>query len=351
VREFLLSGGAELESVLAELFTDILQGASSVPQYWKLSKIRVLFKKGDPKLPENYWPICIIPIMYKLFSKIIFSRIRSTLIAAQSCDQAGFRPKYSCDNHLFTVTMLGEKLNEYGRPCWLAALDFKKAFDSIEQSAIWEALEEQGVERRFISILQSLYEDQRATVQTDETSRSFGIFRGTKQGDPISPVLFNAVVESFMRKLQTKWATKKWGVQMGSLPSSSMTNLRFADDILLIGKSLPQIRNMLSDVVSESAKIGLELHPGKTKILHNGIGYGSRVAEANCNGMSIQVLDCQSQTMYLGRALRLTDTHDIELQNRTAKAWAKFSIPFSIACGSLMQSLPLRSYMAAVGGL
>ena len=52
---------------------------------------------------------------------------------------------------------------------------------------------------------------------------------------------------------------------------SRMTNLRFADDILLMGRTLPQIRNMLSDVAGESARVGLELHPGKTKILHNGM--------------------------------------------------------------------------------
>ena len=46
-----------------------------------------------------------------------------------------------------------------------------------------------------------------------------------------------------------------------------MTNLRFADDILLTARTLPQIKKMLGDVADAAGKVGLELHPGKAKIL------------------------------------------------------------------------------------
>ena len=105
-----------------------------------------------------------------------------------------------------------------------------------------------------------------------------------------------------------------------------MTNLRFADDIMLVGRTLPQIRSMIADVARAAAEVGLELHPEKTKILHNGIGYGAGVTQTSCNGMSIEVLDCQKHAMYLGRALCLRGMHGEELRNRTSKAWSKFGI-------------------------
>ena len=105
-----------------------------------------------------------------------------------------------------------------------------------------------------------------------------------------------------------------------------MTNLIFADDILLIGRTLPQIRSMLNDVAVESAQIGLELHAGKTTILNNGIGYGSRVKKTSCGGREIEVLGCQVGAMYLGRSLKLTDMHEEELSNGLAKGWVKFGI-------------------------
>ena len=115
-------------------------------------------------------------------------------------------------------------------------------------------------------------------------------------------------------------------VQLGYSSESAISNLRFADDIPLIGRSLPQIKQMIADVAIEGAKVGLELHPEKTKIQHNNMGYGSRVKRAAANGMSIEVLASTASAMYLGRALSLTETHDVELNHRLKKPWAEFGV-------------------------
>ena len=44
-----------------------------------------------------------------------------------------------------------------------------------------------------------------------------------------------------------------------------MTNLKFADDILLTARTLPQIKKMLGAVADAAGKVGLELHPRKKK--------------------------------------------------------------------------------------
>ena len=93
-----------------------------------------------------------------------------------------------------------------------------------------------------------------------------------------------------------------------------LTNLRYADDILLVARSLPQVKKMLGDVEREAAKVGLKLHPGKTKIMHSGTGYGSSVMETRCGTMNIEVLDRDSHSAYLGRAVRLTDMNDEEIK-------------------------------------
>ncbi len=45
-------------------------------------------------------------------------------------------------------------------------------------------------------------------------SKPFVIGRGTKQGDPISPTLFNAVLEVLMRRLKAKWEAKRYGFDL-----------------------------------------------------------------------------------------------------------------------------------------
>jgi hypothetical protein len=83
---------------------------------------------------------------------------------------------------------------------------------------------------------------------------------------------------------------------------------------------------MIADVRREGAKVGLELHPDKTKIQHNNIGYGSGVTVARVGDMDIEVLGPNANAMYLGRALSLTDAHGVELAHRLKKAWAKFGL-------------------------
>ena len=129
VAELLCKGSYLLMKAIADIFTAALEPKAVIPDYWKVSSIRVLLKKGDERLPGNYRPICIIPILYKLFSRVICGRIQERLLAEQCPDQAGFRAGYNCDDHLFATTLLAEKCNEFNVPLWTATLDFKKAFD------------------------------------------------------------------------------------------------------------------------------------------------------------------------------------------------------------------------------
>jgi hypothetical protein len=89
---------------------------------------------------------------------------------------------------------------------------------------------------------------------------------------------------------------------------------------------LPQIKKMLADLDLEAAKVGLKLHPDKTKIQHNSIGYAVGVKEAKCGRIMVEVLPEGEHSSYLGRVINLRDLHGTELHNRIAKAWAKFGV-------------------------
>ena len=205
-----------------------------------------------------------MPILYKLFSRVLSGRIEKSLNEEQSNEQAGFRPNFSCDDHLFAMTILAEKCNEINMPLWVATLDFRKAFDSINHDQIWRSLIAHGVAPVYVHTLSKLYQGQRACIQSDAQSRYFPIMKGTKQGDPISPIVFNSVLEEVMRDVKMKWSNKKYGLQLG-YGGETLTNLRFADDIVIIARTLPQIKQIIADVAAASAKSGLKLHPEKPK--------------------------------------------------------------------------------------
>ena len=174
----------------------------------------------------------------------------------------------------------------------------------MEHSAIWQALQELKVDERYVGVLRKLYQGQRGQVVADKSSKKFSIARGTKQGDPISPALFNAVLEVVLRRLKAKWAKRGHGVKI--LPSGEdrfLQNLRFADDLLLIGKSLPQVRQMLEDLAEGAGEVGLQLHTGKTKILSNAkVRRGVSAAKQVKVGMQeVEDLAVDDSVMYLGK--------------------------------------------------
>ena len=132
----LKAGGDYLLEVLARVFTSILTDGEEPPQTWRHTCIKVLFKKGDPKLPSNYRPISILPMLYKLFSMVLHGRLLAYLTEQQSVGQAGFRKGYSCDDHLLTIVLLHEKMYEHNLNLWVAAVDFEKAFDSVSHASL-----------------------------------------------------------------------------------------------------------------------------------------------------------------------------------------------------------------------
>ena len=326
IAEMLKEGNDVLHRHLLRLYNDLLKPNAVPPQHWRHTTITIIYKSGDPTLPQNYRPIAIIPLLYKLVAGLLYNRLLPLLDKHQTADQAGFRHDYSTEDHLYTLTILHEQATEWQLNLWVAAIDFKKAFDSIDHDKLWQALHEQQVPTTYVKLLQQLYAQQHATVKTDQHSRRFNINRGVKQGDPLSSLLFNALLEHIFKRLKLHWTGNTFGVQLGHSAKTRLTNLRFADDVLLIGRTKAAIARMLTDVYDLARDYGLELHPDKTVILYNGSkrsGHTNR-SPVSIRGHTVRVLSSSDNTKYLGRLFTFHDYHAAEIHNRISCGWRKF---------------------------
>ena len=102
-----------------------------------------------------------------------------------------------------------------------------------------------------------------------------------------------------------------------------LTNLRFADDILVIAGSGCDLQTMLSEMAVAVRKVGLELHYGKTTAMNNASARqtdGRRHLKVGTK--RVKVLEEGVTTKYLGRALRLDKHNDAEIQARINIAWS-----------------------------
>ena len=190
----------------------------------------MLPKAGDLSQAGNWRPIAILDITYKIFSRLLYRRLRNNLEEHQAWDQCGFRADNSVDDALAVLDGVVGKALEFKIPVWLASLDLRKAFDKIEHGALFEALEAQGVSKAYLSLLATLYADQTGTVGQ---GKRFKILRGVKQGDVISPLLFHAGLEIAIRWWKARLGQR--GISMGS--GDNLTNIRYADDLILYATS------------------------------------------------------------------------------------------------------------------
>uniref|UniRef100_A0A8R1ID53 Reverse transcriptase domain-containing protein n=1 Tax=Caenorhabditis japonica TaxID=281687 RepID=A0A8R1ID53_CAEJA len=152
--DFLKSCHDNVILLLTDRFTNNKLQSMKVPEKWKTSNTTLIVKKRDEEDLENYRSICLLPVLYKAFTKCVLNRIRTTLEEAQPVEQAGFCRSFSTIDHIHSIQRLLEVGREYQQPLTLVFIDFHKAFDSVEPHAIWESLKSQGVKSAYIGLLQ-----------------------------------------------------------------------------------------------------------------------------------------------------------------------------------------------------
>lgn len=294
---------------LTYMFNEVLRN-EVIPDQWMTSTIILLHKKGDKDNIGNYRPISLMSNVYKVFAKVILNRISKTLDDNQPIEQAGFRRGYSTLDHIFVVKQLFEKSNEYKETFYCCFIDYSKAFDSLHHESIWQALKNQGVCIKYIRILKMVYQNSTAKIKLEEEGDEIKIERGVRQGDPISPKLFTAVLEEVFRHLN--W--EKYGIKING---ENLTHLRFADDIIIFSPSIDNLQIMLKELDSESQKVGLAMNLGKTKVMTN----SNRKPPIYINNKLIEYVN---EYIYLGQIISPIDLTTKEIERRIGNAWKRY---------------------------
>ena len=148
-------------------------------------------------------------------------------------------------------------------------LDVEKAFDQVHHTALFEALLNIGVETYAVTTLRKLYYDSSAYValQQGATSRCFSVQRGVRQGDPLSPLLFNLVLDGVLKEASAIWRRRGYGTNVGQeIGGSRLTHVAFADDQTLLSRSWLSMKRMILSLKTALAHRGLSLHPLKCQV-------------------------------------------------------------------------------------
>ena len=262
--EFFKCFSSVLLPILCRVFNDILQ-TGKWPDTWNSAIITVIPKEGkDLTNCSSYRPISLLNVDQKIFTSIIANRLSYILPDIINLDQTGFvKDRLLSDNVRRTLNIIDQTVIMKQQMLTLT-LDAEKAFDRVSWPFVFGVCEKFGFHKTFIKLMEGMYKKPNARVRVNGMlSKTFMLKRGVKQGDPISPQIFNLCIEPLAEHIRENNKIK--GV---TLKSEEHKLAMYADDIIVyltdIYKSLP---GLLDEIRKYGSMSGYKLNLNKTEAM------------------------------------------------------------------------------------
>ena len=163
------------------------------PDSLKVARVTPLYKKGSKDDPGNYRPISVLPVIGKVFEKLVNVRVMDFLESQQILykHQYGFRKKFSTKLSLINLSNALMKSIDEGKITLGIFIDFQKAFDTINHIILIRKLAHYGVCGVVLKWFQSYLNNRsQALCYKEKTSDSRVLMCGVPQGSVLGPTLF-----------------------------------------------------------------------------------------------------------------------------------------------------------------
>ena len=156
-KEFYIHFWQDLKEELMELYINIYL-SKKLPESQKLAIIRLLYKKGDPKLLKNWRPISLLNIDYKILSKILAHRLRNEMPKIIGQDQYCGIPNRSIHNaHDILHNIWEIELKRKHNKLMYLLIDQQKAFDRLDHSYLFKILRANNLPAKFVNWVELMY--------------------------------------------------------------------------------------------------------------------------------------------------------------------------------------------------
>ena len=181
-----------LENSIAMLFNISLE-TSIFPMLWKISRVAPIYKEGDKSEKSNYRPISVLPVISRLFERLVYDQLYKHLNSNNllAKEQSGFRTLHSTLTCLLKSTDDWYSSLDKGQLVGLVLIDLKKALDTVDHNILCQKLEHYGLQGRELTWFKSYLSNRKQYCSINGAeSELMDINIGVPQGSCLGPLLF-----------------------------------------------------------------------------------------------------------------------------------------------------------------
>jgi hypothetical protein len=182
----------ELSPFISQLFnSSLLEG--KFPDFMKIASVVPIFKAGDVCNINNYRPISILPLLSKLFEKLMKIRVMSFLNQHNilSNHQFGFRSGSSTSDAILEFLSYSYESLNFNKYLLTVLLDFSRAFDTIDHRILLSKLNHVGIRGSLLRWFSSYLSNRKQYVTIgSHSSQKTSVDVGVPQGSVLGPILF-----------------------------------------------------------------------------------------------------------------------------------------------------------------
>ena len=174
--------------------------------------------------------------------------------------QAGFKSNTRTTDNIFILCPIIDKQRCFSKPLYTCFVDFTKAFDYIDRTALYYKLLNRGIDGNLVSIMKNMFSKAECRVKWD--SRISDILKsefGVLPGGMLSPKLFT----EFLQDISASFDQDQ-GIAVDTL---LMVYLLFADDLVLFSESSEELQKELTALYSYASLWHIIVSIPKTKVL------------------------------------------------------------------------------------